>query len=206
MSQLQHALAPGLIKFAELMGRRLQRGVFTTEDSVRYTFFIAIVEALGIDPADIVLEYPHTKIARAKIDTWIPAFGGRAFAIEFKYDRPIPSKTNQPRTQKAGNLVKDLFRLAQIHSHSAVDALFVYLTSKEMAAYLGSAVNGLTEIFNPKEGSALRIDDRYLASRARTLRNAAGAITPCNIEVLLSRSLPGEYELRVYAVSGCGAQ
>lgn len=201
MSQLQHVLTPGIIKFTELLDRRLQRGVFTTEDAVRYTFFIAVVEALGISPEDIILEFPHKKIPRAKIDTWIPNFGDRGFAIEFKYDRPIPSEGNQPRTQKAGNLIKDVFRLAQIHSQGAIDALFIYLTSKEMADYLGNPTNGLRELFDLKEGKALRIDDRYLATRAGTLRNAAGAVIPCTIEGLLSRSLPDEHKLRVYAVS-----
>jgi hypothetical protein len=84
MSQPQHALAPGLIKFAELLDRRLRRGVLRTEDAVRYTFFSGLIETFGISPEDIVIEHPHVKIARAKIDTWIPSFNGRAFAIEFK--------------------------------------------------------------------------------------------------------------------------
>jgi hypothetical protein len=40
--------------FAELLERRLKRGVFTTEDAVRYTFFIALVQALNLRPEDIV--------------------------------------------------------------------------------------------------------------------------------------------------------
>ena len=58
------ALAPALNLFAELLERRLKRGVFTTEDAVRYTFFIALVQALSLQPEDIVLEHDHGTIAR----------------------------------------------------------------------------------------------------------------------------------------------
>ena len=50
----QSALAPAITMFAELLEHRLKRGVFTTEDAVRYTFFIALVQALNLRPEDIV--------------------------------------------------------------------------------------------------------------------------------------------------------
>jgi hypothetical protein len=120
----QSALAPALNLFAELLRRRLKRGVFTTEDAVRYTFFIALVQALSLQPGDIVLEHDHGTIARARIDTWIPSFDGRAYGIEFKYDRPIPSGKSTPLTLKAGHIIKDMFRLAKIDATLEAETVF----------------------------------------------------------------------------------
>lgn len=195
-----HAFAPVLVKFTELLARRLGGGVYTTEDAVRYSFFVGLIETLGLNPEDIVLEYDHDKIARAKIDTWIPAFAGRAYAIEFKYDRLIPSQKNQPRTQKAGQIIKDLFRLAQIFSPNAIEAVFIYLTSREMAGYLSNPHNGLADLFELELGASLPIDEGYLSGRANTLQRAAGSVVPCTVDALHSCSLPNEHELRAYGV------
>jgi hypothetical protein len=77
-----------------------------------------------LKPEDIVLEHDHASIARAKIDTWIPDYAGRSYAIEFKYDRPIPSKLNPPLTQKAGQVLRDVFRLAQAHLPDKIETIF----------------------------------------------------------------------------------
>ena len=130
---VEDPLTPGLIRFADLLARRFERHVFTTEDAVRYTMFHAFVETLHLEPEDIVLEKDHGSIARAKIDTWIHVFAGRSYAFEFKYDRGIPSQMNSPLPQKAGQAFKDIFRLARLQQES-VTAVFVYLASREMAA------------------------------------------------------------------------
>ena len=143
----QSALEPALYLLAELLERRLKRGVFTTEDAVRYTFFIALVQALSLQPEDIVLEHDHGAIARAKIDTWIPSFEGHAYGIEFKYDRPIPSGKNAPLTQKAGQIIKDMFRLAKIDTTLKAETVFVYLATREMAGYFSNPNNGLADLF-----------------------------------------------------------
>lgn len=116
MSVSDHPLAPAFERFAELIARRLERRVPSSEDSVRYTFFAALTQTLELAPDDVVLEHDHVAIARAKIDTFIPDFRGRAYVIEFKYDRAVPSGTNPPLTQKA-ELLKDLFRLARVDAH-----------------------------------------------------------------------------------------
>ena len=77
--------------FADLLRVRFENAVPTTEDSVRYTFFAGLLRA-GLQPHEIVLEHRHDAIAGAEIDTFIPGIGtGPAVAIEFKYDRGIPS-------------------------------------------------------------------------------------------------------------------
>jgi len=87
-----HGLGQALESFAELIDQRIKRGACTTEDSVRYTFFVALTAALGIAPDELVLEQAHPRIRGAEIDTFIPDLGGRAVAVEFKYDRAVPSE------------------------------------------------------------------------------------------------------------------
>src|SRR5436309_2964376 len=94
--------------FASLLNERLQRGVQTTEDCIRYTFFHAALQE-GIAHTDVVLEYRHPAIVGAQIDTLITRDGG--VAIEFKYDRANPGGTNQNRTQRAAAVLNDIFRL-----------------------------------------------------------------------------------------------
>jgi hypothetical protein len=197
---LDHALSPAFDRFAELLGRRLGRGVFTSEDAVRYTFFAGLLEGLNLAPEDIILEHDHSKISKAKIDTFIPRSSGESFAIEFKYDRPIPSKGNQPRTQKAGQVIKDFFRLARFDESENIKGVFIYLTSKEMAGYFRNPQNGLARLFDLAQGSTIRIDEIFLQAMASTLRGAAGDICPCTAAGLFSCALPADHELRIYEV------
>ena len=46
--------------------------MFTTEDSIRYSFFAALMQSEGVSPSDVIQEFPHTKIMNAKVDTYIP--------------------------------------------------------------------------------------------------------------------------------------
>lgn len=189
-----------LSEFADLLETRLAQSVFTTEDSIRYTFFVALMRSLGLSPHQIILEQPHPRIARAEIDTFIPALENRGLAVEFKYDRPIPSGRNLPRSQKEGSLAHVIFRLARFEADDLTDGLFVYLTSKEMAGYLANPQNGLADLFNADERSTVAIDEEYLGSRSQTLRGAAGPVVCCEATALLKRALAGEHELRVFDV------
>lgn len=136
-----------------------------------------------------------------KSDTWIPNYAGRTYAIEFKYDRPIPSGSNQPLTQKAGQALKDVFRLAQAHLLGTIETIFIYLTAREMASYFSNTANGLIDFFNMQLGAELSILSNYLDHRAVTLRRAAGTVIPCTARILLSHSLPLGHELRAYAIN-----
>jgi hypothetical protein len=196
----EFALAPAFILFADLLERRLKRGVFTTEDAVRYTFFVALIQTLNLQPEEIILEQDHGTIAGARIDTWIPSFDGCAYAIEFKYDRPIPSGKNAPLTQKAGQAVKDIFRLAKIDAALKAEAVFVYLAMREMAGYFSNPNNGLADLFRLNTRSSLCIDRGYLANRPDTLRRSAGEITPCTATSFCSRELSGAHQLRIFGI------
>ena len=197
---MDHPLHPALETFTNLLDRRLARRVFTTEDSVRYTFFVALLEALKLQPEDVVLEQPHPKIRGAQIDVFIPRLGERAFAIEFKYDRENPGGTNLPRPQKTGSMLHDVFRLAQFSAADKIEGVFVYVTSDEMAGYLRNPTNGLSDWFGLQPGAQFRLDEDFLSKRSKTLRDHAGPVTACDVTGLLSRSLANQHELRVYDV------
>jgi hypothetical protein len=179
-------------------GCRLARAVFTTEGSVRYTFFAALLETERLAPEEIVLEHRHPGIEKALIDTWIPNMGPAGTAIEFKYDRDIPSGRNSPRTQKAGKIFHDLYRLGQVHAEA--NKIFVYLASSEMAKHFLSERNRLSAFFSLKPRASLRIDDAFLADRAQSFVSMLGATPNVEVVALYSRSLPQEHELRAYEV------
>jgi len=196
----ESALAPAIGLFGELIERRLNLGIYTTEDAVRYTFFAALTQALNLRPEDIVLEQDHGSIARAKIDTWIPSLRGVSYAIEFKYDRPIPGGRNMPLTQKAGHIIRDLFRLAMIDRRLGAQAVLVYLTTREMAGYFTNPNNGLADLFELVAGSTLYIDGQYIAARPESLQHSAGEAAPCFVTSLYSRELCNAHQLRVYGI------
>lgn len=185
--------------FASLLDERIAARTHTTEDSVRYTLFAALLEN-GSCAKDVVLEYPHPAIPRAQIDTWIPSYGGRSVAIEFKYDRDPPSGKNQPKTQRAGGVFRDLSRLVLTVQVTNTRAYFVYLTTAEMAVYFRNAENGHSEFFALSNGRDLTVSRSYFEDKPETFRKAAGEPFEATISGVLTRSLPDGFELRIYQV------
>ena len=195
---IQIDLPRGFRRFAELLNTRLKSEIFTTEDSVRYSFFAALHEQ-GVQPHEVVLEYRHPVIHRAQVDTWIPDLDPDGLAVEFKYDRPIPSDRNQPRPQKAGMVLKDLFRLARFPAPAR--RLFIHLTSSEMSDYLGREKNRLTGFFNLEIGEGLVIDQDMLSACCNTLQRAAGPPVPCLVHKRFQSALPNQNLLQVWQVA-----
>lgn len=64
--------------------------------------------------------------------------------------------------------------MARFDEANGVDGVFVYLTSGEMARYLGNSVNGLDGLFRLNVGAELLVDATYLDQRSATLRGRAG--------------------------------
>jgi hypothetical protein len=187
-------------EFAYLLDRRFKVDVITTEDSVRYTFFAALLRQKLAEPEEVILELPHPKIARAEIDTWIVRRNDCPIAIEFKYDRQIPSGHNSPRPMKAGKLFNDLFRLALICQPGKTLCYFVYLTDSEMASYLQNKANGLADFFDCTPVSPLFVGQVYIEGKSTTFQTQAGEITPLSLVSVHSQSLPKQHELRVFEV------
>ena len=188
-----------LENFADLLDERLKHEVITTEDSVRYTFFAALIDT-GVKPHEVVLEYPHPAIDRAKIDTWIPAHDGRSVALEFKYDRDPPGGMNQPKTQKAGSVFKDLHRQVRVAEGVKIRSYFVYVTSEEMAVYFRNPNNGHAEFWDLATGHTLDIDEAYFAAKPKTFMNALGGAFKARVVGACRRTLAGGNHLRAYEV------
>ncbi len=186
-------------EFGKLLDERFEREVVTTEDSVRYTFFAALLRA-GVAPDQVVLEYPHPKIDRAKIDTWLPSYKEGSIAFEFKYDRDPPGGKNQPKTQKAGHVFKDLQRQVLVAKEIGIRSYFVYVTSKEMAVYFRNPNNGHTELWGLEKGKSLFIDEQYLSNKPKTFLNSIGAMFKAKVVGQYGRDLSGGNYLRVYEV------
>ena len=182
--------------FCSLLSDRLKAGTHTTEDSVRFTFFAAMLKE-GINPSDVVLEYPHPNLTRKTIDTWIVQKGGdTGLAIEFKYNRA--GNDNQQRTKHAGKALHDLHRMSQIPL--GMHRLFIYLTDAEMARYFSNPNNGLSDFFGGELGCISTIGPQDLVDRAVTLREAAALEAPIKINTLCKESLHDMHELRVWEV------
>jgi hypothetical protein len=186
--------------FGDLLDLRLKREVFTTEDAVRYTFFAALLAKGGLYAHDVVLEHRHPSIAGAEIDTWAPTFGGKGLAVEFKYDRALPGGKNTPRTQRAGHVFHDLYRLRMVPGE--MQRVFVYLTGPEMAKYFSNPVNGLSGFFTLHAGHTLLIDADFMRTKAPSFVAACQETPDVQVSQLHSRSLPLEHQLRIYEVLG----
>jgi hypothetical protein len=140
-------LQPVFERFASLLRERLAARAFTTEDSVRYSFYCALASE-GVYHTDMILEYPHPSLPGAEIDTVIRPSGERPpLAFEFKYDRANPGGRNQNRTQRAGAVFRDIFRLAKVPPEIATAKYFIYATDSEMAGYFRNPANRLAEMF-----------------------------------------------------------
>jgi hypothetical protein len=185
--------------FGELLDERFELGVVTTEDSVRYTFFAALLQA-GVKPHQVVLEYPHPSIERAKIDTWIPSYKEGSVAFEFKYDRDPPGGKSQPKTQKAGYVFKDLRRQVKVAKGVGIRSYFIYVTSEEMAVYFRNPNNGYAELWELIQGGKLKIDENYFSNKPETFMNTLGGTFQAYVVGTFSRALPGGNYLRAYEV------
>ncbi len=187
-------------EFSRLMKVRLQRSVYTTEDSVRYTFFLALLNSTSLDPHEIILEYPHPQMERALIDTYISCLRGKSIAMEFKYDREIPSGSSVPRPMKAGAIFSDFLKLSRFSVDSKMDRLFVYCTDSIMSNYFRNPRNGHVEFFELPKGETLPIGLAYTDPKPVTFKRELGGTLLIDLESLWSEKLPQEHELRIYRI------
>lgn len=178
-----------------LIERRLEMQVPFSEDNFRYLVFHGLFKS-GIDVARMALEYPRPGNSREKIDTVILDENGTPqVAIEFKYHRKIPSRANQPRTMKAGELLADFARLRDFPN---VQRLVMYLTDDEMLNYFKKPGRGLQWILEPKneqEISGAKIPN------IDTLQAKAGDWSrPALSQTLLDRVVGSDHRLIVWQV------
>ena len=168
----EDVMTQAIAAFVPLLETRLRFGIFTTEDSVRYTFFAALLRS-GVEPEQVVLEAHYQAIARAELDLLICSpLKVPLAAAEFKYDRAIPGGKHLPRTQKAGKLFANLRRL--LLWHEPVTFYFIYLTDGEMHRYLCNPHNGVSAIFTLEQGKEYPLATDSFTSRAAAFHKAMG--------------------------------
>jgi len=201
---VEHLPLPAIETFVGLLNRRLSAGVRTTEDSVRYTFYAALLGE-GIRPESVILEDLHAEIQRALVDTLVlDGRGQPALAIEFKYDRGIPSGGPQPRPQKAGALFRDLSRLLRVGG--VRQRVFVYLTDRELADYFSNPANGLDRFFGLIPGAMLPLDASFFSGRSPTFHKVMGPWPgPARLRGVSSETLERDHFLRVYEIEPTGS-
>jgi len=187
-------------QFTSYLNERLNNGIYTTEDSVRYSFFASLMLSEGVSPSEVIQEYPHNAIMKAEVDTFIPQYDGGEAILEFKYHRAIPSGKNSPRPQKAGQLFQDLHRLLQFNSTKKCIRLLVYLTDDEMVSYMPNPNSHLKEFFALSQGETLNIGQSFFSNKSATFQNAAGGIFQAQIENVWRKTLVCKHELRIYGV------
>ena len=192
-----------LTRSQELLSERLTGSGRLTEDSIRYSLHVSLQKRAGIAESEILAPYDHPAIERAKIDSYLPASEQHgAAAWELKYDHAIPSGKNQPRSNKAGALLNDFFRLAAFPGPPDLERVVIYLTDAEMASYFRNPRNGLGGLFDLPTTRTFTIDSSLLASRAPSVRIKIKApVTTCWALGKLAASLPREHVLRVYDVA-----
>ena len=170
-------------KFDDLLGERLSKGIVTTEDSIRYLFFYCLSVIGGINPNKVVLEYPYSSIARAKLDTLILPDGERdGVAFEFKYDRKNVSGRNKPRSMQAGKVFADIYRLYMFDAVDS-DKYLVYVTDDEMDKYYKNRRNGVDGFYNLDMGEVFVVDQSFISSKSKTFQENAGEyVDPVTVE------------------------
>jgi hypothetical protein len=92
----------------------------------------------------------------------IPQDNRLSSALEFKYDRAIPSRQNLPKANRAGVFFNDLLSLAYVPKSTAARKFFVYITDPQMASYFRNQNNRFAGLFELGMGEALQVSNEFL--------------------------------------------
>ncbi len=146
-----------------LLNKRLTMGTYTTEDSVRYTFFLALKDH-DTQPEHIILEDSHPKIDNALVDMSFPLANDKRPFFEFKYHRTPKDRKYKPWAKKCGQLFNDIYRQYRL-SDDQNEAYIIYIYTDEVKQYLNK--NGYKHIIEEPD---VTIDDDFLQDRPKTMR------------------------------------
>lgn len=184
--------------FAEFLQDRIASQQHLTEDSVRYSFFLAVTKTTSIQQHELVLELPHPRFPGKEIDTFIAASDGRPdLYFEFKFHRS--SKSTSPKPQKAGGLFKDISRLASLVGRDR-HCLVIYLTCPEMARYFEKNQLAYSGFWNQPAGGQFIYDETFISKTTNTFRKINGEHHCAQVHIEFSGSLLNNYQLRVLDV------
>jgi hypothetical protein len=192
--------------FTELVKRRLEYDVHTTEDSVRYMFFYSLLEKTDVYPYEVMLEYPHPWLAGTdnlplEVDMYIRSTDKRdGLIVELKYDRRLPSGNHMNTPQRAGKLFNDLYRLNAFNTEDNATRLLIYLTDDEMAGYLKRR-QGIGDFYKLNVGEFLVVDNSLVKDMPNQFKKAIPGELNLSVRCLwVNTSLPKQHELRVFEV------
>ena len=191
--------------FANLLKERMYSKTFTTEDSVRYLFFHTMTHNLEIFPNDILLESPHPNDDKKEVDMIVvPSETRPELVFEFKFHRYTGN--TMPRPMNAGQLFKDIFRLAMYKNYSENSRCFVvYATDSTMANYFCKLRNNLDDLFNMDVDKSLHIDERYVKNHAKTFINCCGHVRDCKVSMRLKRDFDN-LSIRIFEIEKTSAE
>ncbi len=185
-------------RFASFLQERLSTNQHLTEDSVRYSFFLAVLETTDIKQHEMILELPHPKFPGKEVDTYIASTADRPeLFVEFKFHRA--TKSNSPKPQKAGSLFKDISRLAPLASGNQ-HCLVVYLTCYEMARYFAKNEATYSAFWAQPAGGSFVFDSSFVSNTTDTFRKASGEVNDAHVHVEFSAELSDEHHIRVFDV------
>jgi hypothetical protein len=205
MKAIEDVMAQATLGCVQLLHKRLRANVFTTEDSVRYTFFAALLRC-GVEQEQVVLEARHPSIPGALLDVLIYNASQDPIAeaaMEFKYDRAIPGGGTLPRTQKSGKAFAELARL--LRWPNPIARFFIYVTGRELYGHLTSSRSPLTQIFTASCGQTYDLDATFFTTLPNTFRDATGDWPgPATIQVMTTEKLPLDHYLWVFSIESKG--
>lgn len=185
-------------RFASNVNDRILSRQHLTEDSVRYSFFHALLQSTNIQQHEIILELPHPKFPGKEIDTYIcPSNEMQEAFFEFKFHRA--SNSTSPKPQKAGSLFKDINRLASL-AGSSRSCVVIYLTCSEMAAYFQANEVNYSRFWQYQTGSDFIYDQSFVTRTTPTFQKASGEHHTSRVHVEFSAALAEGHHLRVYNV------
>lgn len=159
------AALPQILKdFGQAVERRLAQEIQTTEDAVRYYFFLRLLKE-GIHPEKMIFErsHPHHQLSQKEIDLSVIHPDGM-LDFEIKYHRPIPSGRNRPFTQLRGQVVSDLYKLALSDGQQRY---LLYVADPQMVAHWERQMKALVRA---DRMSPMRLTREWLTQQAKTLK------------------------------------
>jgi hypothetical protein len=188
--------------FRELSQERLKRQRTLTEDEIQDSLNYSLITRATLAEFEIRMEFEHPGFPGKKLDSYIAASDSHgAAAWEVKYDRKPPGGRNQPRSNKAGALINDIFRLAGFSDDQELERILIYVTDQEMAGYYRNPRSQFGSFFDLAPGESFTLTPGWVASLSASVKKWIKAPgKPCHVNTVYSAQLSDSVALRVYAV------
>ena len=164
-----------------------------------------MTRTFGISPNEILLESPHPADSKKEVDMVVAPSGTRPeFVFEFKFHRYVGSM--MPRPMNAGQLFKDIFRLAMYKCHNETSRCFVvYATDSTMRDYFCRRGNNLNDFFNLNIDKSLLIDENYVKNHAKTFIDHCGYVCDCEASMCLKQDFDN-LSIRIFEIENASAE